>query len=72
MTAAWLLNALQLFLATSGALLMFLHLCKPPVVAVDAPASDVRRAYETDRRRVMLGVGLLAAAFLLQYAGIFI
>lgn len=72
MTTAWVINAVGLFATTAGALLMFLYLWQSPSLADDATAPDVKRAYEKHRRLVMVGVGLLALSFVIQYIGVLI
>ncbi len=72
MTTTWLLNASGLFLTTTGVLLMYLHLRQAPRLAEDAPASEVKRAYERDRRLLVIGVGLVAAWCVVQYLGVLI
>jgi uncharacterized protein YjeT (DUF2065 family) len=70
MTTDWVLNAIGLFLTTAGALLMYLHLRKAPPLAHNASSAEVRRAYQNDRRLVMIGVGLIAAWCVVQYLGV--
>ncbi len=70
MTITWVLNLIGLFLTTAGALLMYAHLRKSPPLDDGASAAEVRRAYQNDRRLVMIGVGLIAAWCVVQYLGV--
>jgi len=72
MTTTWILNAAGLFLTTVGVLLMYLHLRHTPRLSSDATVPDVKRAYEKDRRLLMIGVGLIAAWCVVQYLGVLI
>jgi len=72
MTITWMLNAVGLFLTTAGVLLMYIHLRRTPPLAADASSIEVRRAYQNDRRLVMIGVGLIAAWCVVQYLGVLI
>ena len=72
MTATWVMNAAGLFLTATGALLMYLYLREAPRLAENASAADVKRAFEKDRRLSMIGVGLIAAWCVVQYAGVLI
>lgn len=72
MTTTWVLNAAGLFLTATGALLMYLHLRQYPRVSDDATVAEVRRAYEKDRRLLVIGVGLIAAWCVVQYVGVLI
>jgi hypothetical protein len=66
------MNAAGLFLTATGALLMYLYLRGAPRLAENASATDVKRAYERDRHLLMIGVGLIAAWCVVQYAGVLI
>ena len=70
MTTAWVLNAVGLFLTTAGALVMYLHLRRTPPVGENASSAEIRRAYQSDRNLVMIGVGLIAAWCVVQYLGV--
>ena len=72
MTTTWILNAAGLFLTTVGVLLMYLHLRQTPRISDDANVLEVRRAYEKDRRLLVIGVGLIAAWCVVQYVGVLI
>lgn len=72
MTTTWILNAAGLFLTTAGALLMYLYLRGTPRLAENASAQEVRRAYEKDRRLLLIGVGLIGAWCVVQYVGVLI
>ena len=72
MTSTWILNATGLFLTTTGVLLMYLHLRQVPRLSSDATAHEVKRAYEKDRRLLVIGVGLIAAWCVVQYLGVLI
>lgn len=72
MTTIWVVNAVGLFATTAGALLMFLYLWQSPSLADDAQGPEIKRAYEKHRRLVVLGVGLLALSFVIQYVGVLI
>ena len=49
---------------------MFLHLRRTPPFDEGASSIEVRRAYQNDRRLVMIGVGLIAAWCVVQYLGV--
>ena len=72
MTSTWILNATGLFLTTTGVLLMYLHLRQTPGLSDAATVTEVRRAYEKDRRLLAIGVGLIAAWCVVQYVGVLI
>jgi len=72
MTTTWILNAAGLFLTTVGVLLMFLHLRQTPRLSDNATVPEVKRAYEKDRRLLVIGVGLVAAWCVVQYLGVLI
>ncbi len=72
MTTTWILNAAGLFLTTTGVLLMYLHLRQTPHLSDDATVTEVKRAYEKDRRLLVIGVGLVAAWCVVQYLGVLI
>lgn len=72
MVTTWAMNAAALFLTTVGALLMYLYLRGAPRLAENAPTSEIKRAYEKDRRLLMIGVGLIGAWCVVQYLGVLI
>jgi hypothetical protein len=72
MTVTWVMNAAGLFLTATGVLLMYLYLREAPRLAENASALEVKRAYEKDRRLLMIGVGLIAAWCVVQYLGVLI
>ena len=72
MTTTWMLNAAGLFLTTAGVLLMYLHLRQTPGLSDAATVTEVRRAYEKDRRLLLIGVGLVAAWCVVHYLGVLI
>lgn len=72
MMTTWVLNASGLFLTTVGVLLMYLYLRQAPRLAENAPANEIKRAYEKDRRLLMIAVGLIAAWCVVQYLGMLI
>ena len=62
---SWTLNAVGLFVTTTGVLLMFLYLANtaPRAVAAQPAANDVRIK---NHRRLQLAIGLLALWLLIQ------
>jgi len=72
MITNWALNAAGLFLTMTGALLMYLYLREVPRLPENASATDVKRAYEKDRRLITIGVGLVGAWCVVQYLGVLI
>ena len=65
MTTNWMLNTIGLFVTMAGALLMFMYLRGTPRFVEDSP--EAKSAYAKHRLQLMIGVGLLAAWFVLQY-----
>lgn len=61
----WFLNTIAVFATTIGALLLFLHLHRSASVFA-GQSSEVRRVYDQQRRRLMFGVGMLAAWLVIQ------
>jgi hypothetical protein len=61
----WFLNTFALFAITIGALLLFLHLHQCASV-FEGQSAEVKRIYEQHRRRLMVGVGVLAAWLVIQ------
>jgi hypothetical protein len=66
MNVTWLLNTFGLYITTVGALLLFLYLWRsPPLVdAWTTPAGKI--AYPKHRRRLLIGVALLATWLVLE------
>jgi hypothetical protein len=70
MTFAWLLSTVSLLATTIAALLIFLYLYKAPRLADAWQTPEGQRAYMQHQRRLMLGVGLLAAWLVVQGAAV--
>jgi len=70
MTSAWLLSTVSLMATTIAALLIFLYLYKAPRLAEAWQTDEGKRAYLQHQRRVMIGVGLLAAWLVVQGAAV--
>jgi hypothetical protein len=70
MTTAWLMNAVGLFLTTTGALLTFLYLRASPRFADKFVSPEASRAYSRHRRLLVIVVGLLSAWLVIQYLGL--
>jgi hypothetical protein len=66
MTSAWLLSTVSLIATTVAALLIFLYLWKAPRLVDAWQTPEGRVAYAQHQRRLMIGVGLLAAWLLVQ------
>jgi hypothetical protein len=66
MTSAWVLSTVSLMATTVAALLIFLYLYKAPRLADAWQSPEGRAAYAQHQRRLMVGVGLLAAWLLIQ------
>jgi hypothetical protein len=67
----WFLNTFALFATTIGALLMFLHLHRSASV-FQGQNAEVRQVYEKHRRRMMIGVGVLAAWLVVQAVAVIV
>lgn len=67
MTTTWLISAIAFFVTAVGALLIFLSLYRAPRFGELALTTEEEVAYAKYRRRVTLGVGLLAAWVVAQY-----
>lgn len=70
MPLTWAFNAIGLFLMTVGALLIFLYLWKSPRFAEEWLSAEGKRAYAKHRHLLIVGTGLIAAWFVLQYLAI--
>jgi len=68
MITSWLLGTVSLFVTTVAALLIFLYLWRAPRLADSWQSQDGRQAYARHQRRLMVGVGLLAAWLVMQNA----
>ncbi len=66
MTSAWLLSTVSLMATTVAALLIFLYLWKAPRLADAWQTAEGRAAYVRHQRRLIIGVGLLAAWLVVQ------
>ena len=66
MPITWALNAIGIFLTTVGVLLIFLYIWKSPRFAEEWLSPDARLAYAKHRRLLIIGVGFIAAWFVLQ------
>jgi uncharacterized membrane protein len=66
MTSDWLLSTVSLLATTVAALLIFLYLWKAPRIADAWQTAEGRAAYARHHRRLILGVGLLAAWLVVQ------
>jgi hypothetical protein len=67
MTTAWLLSTLGNYATTVGALLIFLYLWRSPKFAEQWLTPEGKRAYAKHRRQLIIGAGLVAAWFILNY-----
>jgi uncharacterized membrane protein len=70
MTSAWLLSTVSLIATTVAALLIFLYLWKTPRLADAWQTVEGRAAYARHQRRLIVGVGLLAAWLVVQGAAV--
>jgi hypothetical protein len=70
MSSAWVLGTVSLLATTVGALLIFLYLWKAPRLADDWQTPEGKRAYLQHQRRLIIGVGLLAAWLVVQGAAV--
>ena len=66
MTTAWMLNAIGLFVTTSGSLLLFLYLCNTAPRLESAGGPDASQDLARNYRRLRTAVGLLAAWLVVQ------
>jgi len=60
MSVAWALEMFALYVTTVGALLLFLYLWRSPRLAEAWSTAEGRLEYQKHRRRLVIGVGLLA------------
>ena len=72
MTTNWMLNTIGLYVTTVGALLMFMYLRGAPRFVDDSLSPEAKRAYAKHQRLVMIGTGLLAAWFVIQYLAVIV
>ena len=70
MTSAWVLSTVSLLATTVAALLIFLYLWKAPRLADAWQTPEGRAAYAQHQRRLIIGVGLLAAWLVVQGAAV--
>lgn len=66
----WILNTAGLFMTTIGALLIFLYLWQAPRFADAWMSPEGKLAYIEHRRRLLIGVALLAVWPMVQYLAI--
>ena len=70
MTTVWVLNTVGLYVTAVGAILIFLYLLRSPRFADEWLTPEGKRAYAKHRRGLTVGVGLLAAWFVIQYLAV--
>ncbi len=66
MNVIWLLNTFGLYITTVGALLLFLYLWRSPRVADGWTSTQGKIEYARHRRRLLIGVALLATWLVLE------
>lgn len=66
MSTAWMLNAVGLFVTTTGSLLLFLYLCNTAPRAEGAGAAVATPELVQNYRRLRVAVGLLAVWLVIQ------
>jgi len=66
MTVAWVLTTIGLYVTTVGALLLFLYMWRSPRTADEWTTAEGKVEFVKHRRRIVVGVGLLAAWLVIE------